>query len=170
MPVPETMEHPDGVTTIDVAYIRPWLVASHLVVENGHAVFIDTGTSHSVPYLLEVLESRRVSRQNVDYVMVTHVHLDHAGGAGALLRQLPNAKLVVHPKGARHMIDPTKLVKGSMAIYGAEQMEGLYGEIVAVPEDLIMIAEDDWHPDFQGRPFYFLDGPGHASHHYCVFD
>ena len=167
---PLIMEHPDGVTTIDAAYIRPGFAASHLIIENDHAAFVETGTCFSVPGLLTVLGKKGIARENVDYVMVTHVHLDHAGGAGALRQHLPNANLVVHPRGARHMVDPSKLVEGAALIYGREQFQSLYGEVVPVPEDRLLVAGDDWHLDLQGRPFYFFDAPGHARHHYCVFD
>ena len=115
-------------------------------------------------------KNEEIPRENVDYVMVTHVHLDHAGGAGALIRELPNAMLVVHPKGARHMIDPTRLVQGTTAVYGEEKMQSLYGEIIPIPKERVIITEEKMRLDFQGRPFYFFDGPGHARHHYCVFD
>jgi glyoxylase-like metal-dependent hydrolase (beta-lactamase superfamily II) len=108
IPLPP-IDSPDGVTTIDVAYVRSGFAASHLIVENGYAAFIDTGTSLSVPLLLKVLAEKGISHEKVTHVMPTHVHLDHAGGAGALMQEFPNAVLVVHPRGARHMIDPAKL-------------------------------------------------------------
>ena len=77
----------NGVVTIDAGYIRQGFAASHLILERGHAVFVETGTSHSVRDFLEVLENEGIPRENVDFVMVTHVHLDHAGGAGALIRE-----------------------------------------------------------------------------------
>ena len=120
---PIFQKHENGVITIDAGYIRQGFAASHLILERGHAVFVEAGTSHSVRDFLEVLENEEIPRENVDYVMVTHVHLDHAGGAGALIRELPNAMLVVHPKGARHMIDPTRLVQGTTAVYGEEKMQ-----------------------------------------------
>ena len=167
---PIFQKHENGVITIDAGYIRQGFAASHLILERGHAVFVEAGTSHSVRDFLEILENEEIPRENVDYVMVTHVHLDHAGGAGALIRELPNAMLVVHPKGARHMIDPTRLVQGTTAVYGEEKMQSLYGEIIPIPKERVIIAEDNMRLDFQGRPFYFFDGPGHARHHYCVFD
>ncbi|HAF90010.1 MAG TPA: MBL fold metallo-hydrolase, partial [Deltaproteobacteria bacterium] len=117
IPLPP-IDYPDGVTTIDVAYVRSGFAASHLIVENGYAAFIDTGTSLSVPLLLKVLAEKGISREKVTHVMPTHVHLDHAGGGGALMQEFPNAVLVVHPRGARHMIDPAKLIAGTVAVYG----------------------------------------------------
>ena len=169
IPLPP-IDYPDGVTTIDVAYVRSGFAASHLIVENGHAAFIDTGTTLSVPLLLKVLAEKGISREKVTHVMPTHVHLDHAGGAGALMQEFPNAVLVVHPRGARHMIDPTKLISGTVAVYGEEKTQKLYGTIVPVPEDRVLIVEDESRLDFHGRSLLFLDAPGHARHHYCVID
>ena len=169
IPLPP-IDYPDGVTTIDVAYVRSGFAASHLIVENGYAAFIDTGTSLSVPLLLKVLAEKGISREKVTHVMPTHVHLDHAGGAGALMQEFPNAVLVVHPRGARHMIDPTKLIAGTVAVYGEEITQKLYGTIVPVPEERVLIAEDESRIDFHGRSLLFLDAPGHARHHYCVID
>ena len=169
IPLPP-IDYPDGVTTIDVAYVRSGFAASHLIVENGYAAFIDTGTTLSVPLLLKVLAEKGISREKVTHVMPTHVHLDHAGGAGALMQEFPNAVLVVHPRGARHMIDPTKLISGTVAVYGEEKTQKLYGTIVPVPEERVLIAEDESRIDFHGRSLLFLDAPGHARHHYCVID
>ena len=101
--------------------IRKGFAASHLLIANGYAAFIDTGTTLSVPLLLKVLHEKGVPRENVTHVMPTHVHLDHAGGAGALMKEFPNAVLVVHPRGMRHMIDPSKLIAGTVAVYGIEK-------------------------------------------------
>ena len=169
IPLPP-IDSPDGVTTIDVAYVRSGFAASHLIVENGYAAFIDTGTSLSVPLLLKVLAEKGISREKVTHVMPTHVHLDHAGGAGALMQEFPNAFLVAHPRAGRHMIDPAKLIAGTVAVYGEEKTQKLYGTIVPVPEERVLIAEDESRIDFHGRSLLFLDAPGHARHHYCVID
>src|SRR3569833_2569755 len=123
---------PHGITLIDTGYHRPRFDASYLVVAGGEAALVDVGTSHSVPRLLQVLADKRIAREQVRYVMITHVHLDHAGGAGALLQHLPNAQLVAHPRGAAHMIDPAKLLAGASAVYGTERFKTLYGDIVPV--------------------------------------
>jgi glyoxylase-like metal-dependent hydrolase (beta-lactamase superfamily II) len=106
----------------------------------------------------------------VDYVIPTHVHLDHAGGAGELLRHLPNARLVIHPRGARHMVDPSRLNAGATAVYGEDQMERLFGRVVPVPPERVLEAGDGDEVHFNGRPLRFLDTPGHARHHFCVVD
>ncbi len=101
-----------GITAIDTDYVRPLLDASHLVIESGKALFVDTGTTHSVPNLMAALARKNIDAADVEWVLTTHVHLDHAGGAGALMRQLPNARCAVHPRGARHLADPGEADRG----------------------------------------------------------
>ncbi|MGH8259099.1 MAG: MBL fold metallo-hydrolase [Steroidobacteraceae bacterium] len=171
------MSHPDGITAIDTDYIRPGLAASHLIVQaadaaaaHGSAAFVDVGTNHSVPRLLAALESLGIARDAVDYVFLTHVHLDHAGGAGALLRELPNARAVVHPRGAPHMADPSKLIKASMAVYGEATYRSLYGDLVPIPAERLRVMRDGERISLAGRELLLIDTPGHALHHYSLID
>lgn len=166
----KTTDFPNGITAIDTDYVKPRLDASHLLVRDGRAAFVDTGTSHSVPNLLDALDERNVPVDYVDYVFLTHVHLDHAGGAGVLMEQLPNARLVVHPRGARHMSEPAKLVEGTRAVYGDREFERLYGEIRPVVADRIDVVEDGDRLMLGDSPLQFLHTPGHALHHYCIHD
>ena len=159
-----------GIYTIDTGFKRPGLVASHLIIEGGHAAFVDVGVTTKATVLLEALEAMRISPGSVDFIMVTHVHLDHAGAAGVLMQKFPNARLVVHPSGARHMIDPTKLIAGATAVYGEEEMNRTFGEILPVSSDRVIEAPDLFKLSFRGREFLFLDTPGHARHHYCMVD
>ena len=159
-----------GITAIDTQYLRPRLDASHLVVHAGRAAFVDTGTNHSVPLLLAALAAKGVSTASVDYVLLTHVHLDHAGGAGELLRHLPNARVVVHPRGVQHLVDPTKLIAATKQVYGEAAYQRLYGELVPVPAGRIVATEDGVTLELAGRPFSFLHTPGHALHHYVIVD
>src|SRR5690606_7826668 len=115
-----------GIHTIDTAFQRDHFDAAYLIVENGRGAFVDCGTNRSVPNLLAALSSAGLRPDDVDWLLVTHVHLDHAGGAGALMAGLPKARLVVHPRGARHMIDPSKLIAGATAVYGEAEMQRSY--------------------------------------------
>src|SRR5690606_20554567 len=121
-----------GIAAIDVELGRPGMAAVHLVVDSGRAAFVDTGTAHSLPALLAALEAKDVDRGAVDWVLTTHVHLDHAGGAGSLMQALPNARCAVHPRGSRHLVDPSQLIAGSRQVFGAERYDRLYGEIVPI--------------------------------------
>lgn len=159
-----------GITAIDVDYVRPRLAASHLVVDSGRAAFVDTGTTLSLPNLLGALEIKGIDRADVDWVLTTHVHLDHAGGAGALMRELPNARCAVHPRGARHLAEPSKLVAGSIAVYGEQRYHALYGEIVPVPEQRLFVPEDGARITLGRRTLELIHTPGHALHHYCIVD
>ncbi len=159
-----------GITAIDTDYVRPLLDASHLIVRGGRAAFVDTGTSHSLPNLLAALEQAGVTPEQVDYVFLTHVHLDHAGGAGVLMRALPKAKAVVHPRGAVHMVDPTKLIEGTKAVYGEEEFRRLYGEIPGIPAERVMASADGMRMKLGDSELLLIDTPGHALHHYCIVD
>jgi glyoxylase-like metal-dependent hydrolase (beta-lactamase superfamily II) len=170
MPHATLISYPHGITAVDTDYIRPGLAASHLIVEGGRAAFVDVGTNHSVPRLLAALEAIGLAREAVEYVLLTHVHLDHAGGAGALLGELPNARAVVHPRGASHLIDPTKLIKASIAVYGESTYRSLYGELVPIPAERVRVMRDGDRIDLAGRELLTIDTPGHALHHYSIVD
>jgi len=159
-----------GISAIDSGYQRPLLDAIHLIVEGGRAAIIDTGVNSSVPLVLEALRGKGLRREQVDYVILTHVHLDHAGGAGQLLSHLPNARLTVHPRGARHMVDPSQLIESTIAVYGAEEARRTFGDIVPVPRERIVETAHESSLTLNGREFFFFDTPGHARHHVCVFD
>jgi hydroxyacylglutathione hydrolase len=160
----------NGIHAIDAEYVRPMLDAVHLVVHEGRAAFVETGTSRSVPQLLAALASLGLSRDAVDWVFITHVHLDHAGGAGQLMQALPNAKAVLHPRGAPHMIDPRKLVDASIAVYGAEAFGALYGEILPIASERVVSTEPGQRFSLADRDFEILHTPGHAMHHQVFFD
>ena len=164
------MDFDHAITAIDTGFFRPQFDASHLIVERGRAAFIDTGTNYSVPRLLDTLKQKNLGVDAVDYLILTHVHLDHAGGAGLLMQQLPNAKMIVHPRGARHMIDPSALIAGATAVYGAEEIERSYGALVPVQAERVIEAPEGHVVDLAGRELLCLDTPGHARHHICIYD
>lgn len=160
----------NGVYLIDTLHLRPGLAASHLVVQDGRAAFVDTGAAPAAPRLLGALDELGIAREQVDYLFLTHVHLDHAGAAGQLMRALPNAKAVLHPRGAPHLVDPAKLIAGSIEVYGPALYEQLYGEILPIPADRVIVTEDGQRIRLGTRTFEFVDAPGHARHHHCPID
>lgn len=164
----EFREH--GITVIDTGFVRPRFDAAYLIAENGRAAYVDTGTNDALPRLLAALGAQGLEPADVDYLIVTHVHLDHAGAAGALMRHLPRARLVVHPRGARHMIDPGQLLDGARAVYGVDEVARTYGDVLPVDAGRVLETHDDLVLELAGRPLRFIDTPGHARHHHCIWD
>ena len=160
----------DGLWAIDTGFHRDRFDAAYLVVDSGRAAFVDTGTAFAVPRLLAALDALGFAREAVDFVIATHVHLDHAGGVGQLMQALPGARLVVHPRGARHMIDPAALWQGALGVYGAEQMARAYGELVPVDAARVHSTTDGETIHLATRPLAFAHTPGHALHHHCIWD
>jgi glyoxylase-like metal-dependent hydrolase (beta-lactamase superfamily II) len=159
-----------GIFAVDADYIRPLMASIHLVVENGRVAVVDTGNNQSVAGVLAALDALGLTPESVDYVILTHVHLDHAGGAGAMMRVFPNARLIVHPRGARHMADPAKLVAGATAVYGPAEMRRLYGDVLPIDANRIVEATNELKIDLAGRELLCIDTPGHARHHICIRD
>jgi glyoxylase-like metal-dependent hydrolase (beta-lactamase superfamily II) len=168
--MPRLTTFADGITAVDTEYVRPQMDASHVVVERGHAAIVDTGPNTAVPLILAALEQLEIAPDAVDFLFLTHVHLDHAGGAGALMRALPRATAVVHPRAAPHMIDPAKLIAGTRAVYGEELYSQLYGEILPIARERLIITQDGQRFDVAGRSFECVHTPGHAMHHQAIID
>ncbi|MDR2011879.1 MAG: MBL fold metallo-hydrolase [Rhodanobacter sp.] len=160
----------DGITVIDTGLERPRFAACYLIESNGHAAIFDSGTNYSVPVILDTLAARGLTRENVRYVIPSHVHLDHAGGVGALLRELPNARVLAHARGMRHLIDPSVLQASAEGVYGADVVAQVYGSLVPVPATRIRALTDGEYVDLNGRALYFIDSPGHAYHHVALYD
>ena len=159
-----------GISLIDAEYLYPGVVAVYLLQQDDQLAIIETGTANSAPNILAVIESQGLSPDNVRYIIPTHVHLDHAGGAGELMQHCHNAQLVIHPYGARHMIDPGKLIAGTIAVYGEEKFKQLYGELKPIEAERVIEAPDNFELTLGERRLQFLDTPGHARHHFCVYD
>ena len=168
--VPRLTSFSDGITAVDTEYVRPQMDAAHVVVSGTRAAIIDTGPNTAVPLILAALEQLGIARESVDFLFLTHVHLDHAGGAGALMRALPNARCLVHPRGAPHMLDPSKLIAGTRAVYGAERYEQLYGEILPIAAARLEAVTDGARYELAGRAFECVYTPGHAMHHMAIVD
>ena len=170
MSLPYLQALPHGIFVIDTGFYRPLFDASYLLVECGRAAFIDSGTNFAVPRLLAALDELGLAPDAVDFVILTHVHLDHAGGAGLLMQALPQATMLVHARGARHMIDPQLLYQGALAVYGQAEMDSAYGSLVPVPAERVQATHDGMTLQLAGRPLRFIDTPGHARHHHCIWD
>jgi glyoxylase-like metal-dependent hydrolase (beta-lactamase superfamily II) len=170
-PLPEWVQAlGQGIYAVDTGFHRAAFDAAYVVVQDGRAAVIDTGTRHSVPRLLALLDLLGLGRDAVDHVIPTHVHLDHAGGAGLLMQSLPHATLWAHPNGLRHLVDPTKLYAGALAVYGQQEMDRSYGRLVPVPAERARPTHEGQRLTLGGRSLRLADTPGHARHHHCVWD
>ena len=160
----------DDIYCIDAAYMRNEMVSIYLLRDGDEVAFIDTGTQHSMNNVLTTLSDLNIDKSQVKYVIPTHVHLDHAGGAGTMMQLFDQARLIIHPRGERHMVDPTRLIEGSIGVYGESAFRELYGEIIPVEQDRIDIADDQEQYYLGSRELLFIDTQGHARHHFCIFD
>ncbi|MEJ2541595.1 MAG: MBL fold metallo-hydrolase [Gemmatimonadota bacterium] len=148
----------------------PRFAAAYLVLDGDRAAFVDNNTVRAVPRLLESLRTHGVAPSQVDYLVVTHAHLDHAGGTAALAEACPDATILAHPKAAPHLVDPEKLVAGATAVYGQETFDELYGRVDPVPEARVRVVEDGEAVAFGGGEWTILHTRGHADHHFCLHD
>ena len=154
----------------DANYIRKKFAAIHFINENNKLLIVDTATNHSAKKFLNALHTMNISPEFVEWIILTHVHLDHAGGAGFLMRMCPNARLAVHSRGARHMVNPEKLWASVVSVYGREEAEKQYGQLIPVDEDRVVVVGEGEVISFQGRRLQIFDAPGHANHHIIIFD
>lgn len=142
-------------------------ITAAFVVRGAKTALIETGPKSSLEHLLAGLQAAAV--ESVDYVVVTHIHLDHAGAAGTLAARWPEAKVVVHPVGAPHLVDPSKLWSSAGRIYG-DAMDALWGGIDPVPPGRIVEVADGDAIDLGGTTLRVIETPGHARHHHAYLD
>ncbi|MDX9975708.1 MAG: MBL fold metallo-hydrolase, partial [FCB group bacterium] len=159
-----------SVITVDPNYIHPGRAAVYLINADGPAAFVDASTPRSLAILLRALEERGLRPEQVEYVVVTHVHLDHSAGTAALLGACPNAVALVHPRGARHLAAPARLVESAKRVYGEEVFDSLYGAVEAVAAERVRTVEDGEILPLGDGELRFLHTPGHAKHHISVYD
>lgn len=160
----------NNIFSVDTGYTREKFAAVHLVIENDKVLIIDTGTVFSVKNIQNALERLGLSFLRVEWIILTHIHLDHAGGAGQLMKNCPNATLGVHKKGKRHLVDPTRLWTSVLSVYGEAKAKKLYGELIAIEESRIEVLNEGVEINFHGRVFEIWDTPGHAKHHILIRD
>ena len=155
---------------LDAFYIREQVACIYLLKQGDEVAIIETGTSHSLGNVLDTLVQLGIAKSQVKYVIPTHVHLDHAGGASEMMKQFSQASLIIHPRGVRHMVNPDKLIAGSIEVYGENKFNQLYGDIHPIPEHRILVANDLDRFHLGSRELLFIDTPGHARHHFCIYD
>lgn len=158
------------ITLIDTCLFGQQVTACYLVEGDDQCAIIETGSFRTTERIMKVLNDRGIAPEQVRYVIPTHVHLDHAGGASSLIQAFPNASLVIHPNGARHMIDPSRLVAGTKAVYGERLFKEIYGTILPIDEKRIITVEDNDSLFIGSRKLLFRDTKGHANHHFCIWD
>jgi hydroxyacylglutathione hydrolase len=166
----DLIDHGRGIRALDAQFERPRLTAIHFVVQSGRVAIIDPGTASAVPRILAALAAQGLAPDTVDWIILTHIHLDHAGGVGLLAAALPHARITVHPRGRRHIVDPSRLWASTVEVYGEPEAERLYGRLVPVPAERVLETADGATVSLAGRTLAFLDTPGHARHHVCVRD
>ncbi len=167
---PPASVHVEGVELVDCHYLTEEHVASFLMVNGSEAAFVDNGAQSALPHLLEALEPHGLMPEDVRYVIVTHVHLDHAGATAALMEACPNATLLAHPKAAKHLINPERLIAASKQVYGEAFFHEVFGEIYPISEARVQVMSDGERMDWNGRGLTFYHTLGHCSHHCVIHD
>lgn len=156
-------------TTIDTHFGLELLACAYLRVHGDEAIFIETNTVHARPRLLEALAAAGRRPEDVRYVIVTHAHLDHASGAWAVLESCPGATLLAHPRAARHLVDPSRLLASARQVYG-DSFDAQYGRIEPIPQARVQTLEDGATVEVGGGALRFWHTEGHARHHFVVHD
>ena len=164
------IDYKNGIYAVDSDYVRPILDAIHLIEDSGELAIIDTAHNGAWPQVEAALAKIGRKPEDVKWLILTHVHLDHAGGAGIFMSKLPNATLVVHERGARHMADPSKLYAGVEVVYGKENAKRLYGDLLPIPEARIQVGKHGDQLALGERTLEILYTPGHARHHISIVD
>ena len=158
------------VSTIDCQYLGPEHAAAYLLIQGDEAAFVENNTVHAVPLLMRALETHGVRREQVAYAIITHLHLDHAGATSALVKQCPNATVLAHPRAVRHLVDPSRLIAGVKAVYGAGGFNAMYAPIEPIDPARVRGVAEGETVDLGGRTLTFLQTPGHAKHHIAIHE
>jgi glyoxylase-like metal-dependent hydrolase (beta-lactamase superfamily II) len=168
--VVDTFDAADGIRGIDTAMFgRPRLTSAYLV-DAGEPALVETGPTTSVDAVREGLTALGIGPHDLAHVVVTHIHLDHAGGAGALAPHFPSATVWVHERGAPHLAEPDRLVASAARIYGEDRLRELFGPVHPVPPGRLRAVADGDRLELGGRHLDVLYTPGHAGHHVALLD
>lgn len=160
----------DGISVIDLGFLdTDQVIAAYLIEAGSELVLIETGPSTCLANLEAEIAKVGYTLEDVNRIIVTHIHLDHSGAAGVIARKHPRVRVSVHPVGAAHLVDPSRLERSAARIYG-EDMERLWGEIAGVPEDRVDVLIDGEALLVGDRQMRVAFTPGHASHHVAIFD
>jgi glyoxylase-like metal-dependent hydrolase (beta-lactamase superfamily II) len=163
-----TLSH--GLSWIDLEFLgRSHVIAAAIVQSPGGVAIVDPGPTTCLATLEQALQQHGIRWDDVRHLMLTHIHLDHAGATGTIVREHPHLTVLVHERGARHMIDPSRLLDSATRLYG-DDMDRLWGEFAAVPQTNIVALSGGERIDAGGRTFDVAYTPGHASHHVSYFD
>ncbi len=150
-------------TPISFAEYKPTVY----LIREPQGVLIEPGPSATVATIQEALE--QVGMEDLTYIIPTHIHMDHAGGAGALARLFPRAKVIVHPRGLKHAVEPSRLIESVKMVWG-DNFEDHFGPIIHVPESQIQAVDDGEVITAGSRELQIIHAPGHAPHHLVIFD
>ena len=160
----------DGVTMVDTVMTGEPDFNAVYVLEGDEPALVETGPGADLPLVLEALEALGIGPEDLAHVVVTHIHLDHAGGAGSLAERFPGATIWAHDRGAPHLADPARLVASTARTYGDERMRAFFGETVPVPAGRLRSVQDADTISLGNRALEVVHTPGHASHHVALHD
>lgn len=174
--MPNISEVADGIYQIEIDEAKTSGTAEplrcstvYLIVADGQTALIETGPAVVAPVVLGTIRRLGHDPSRLSYILLTHIHLDHAGGAGTLAHQCPQLQVLVHQRGARHLVEPSRLIEGTRQAFG-ERFEDEYGPIVPVPEGQVRAVDDGEVIPLGERELRIIYAPGHAPHHMCIYD
>jgi glyoxylase-like metal-dependent hydrolase (beta-lactamase superfamily II) len=168
--MPETYEAADGITGVDTRMGGKASVTSAYLLHGSEPTLVETGPTTSVEAVTAGLQTLGLRDEDLAHIVVTHIHLDHAGGVGTLARVFSRATIWVHERGAPHLADPTKLIRSATSVYGEERLRTLFGPVDPSPPDRLRAIADGDRLDLGDRHLQVLYTPGHASHHVALVD
>lgn len=169
-PEPLLAEVAPGITAIDTGMAGQRELNAVYLVAASEPCLVETGPGADGPVVCEALEGLGIAREDLAHVVVTHIHMDHAGGAGALLARYPRATLWVHERGAPHVVDPSRLIASTARTYGQDRMRDLFGETLPCPTGRVRPVADGDRITLGDRRLEVVHTPGHASHHIALLE